>query len=112
MEDFIMYYKYCNAGNINYLIQSGAFDCVNPCRRALARCVSDLIETERQYRAAQSHGQGNLLSDVVDASPCAQKDADETVPNGSDWDRITRQQLQCESFKWPIGRAIEQYVCA
>lgn len=104
--------EHCNAGNVNYLIRAGAFDCVNPCRKALAQCGNDLIEAERQYRAAQSHGQGDLLQDVMDASPCAQKSTDEVVPNGSDWDQTTRQQLQCESFKWPIGRAIEQYVCA
>lgn len=81
---------------VESLIKAGAFDSIDPNRRALFQIHETAIDSVVGLKRKQAEGQFDLFSDDEDGGAEAMGDANVTVPDIEDWDKKTRLNFERE----------------
>ncbi|PZO99022.1 MAG: DNA polymerase III subunit alpha, partial [Gardnerella vaginalis] len=80
---------------VESLIKSGAFDSINPCRRAIFEICEPLIDSVISIKRRQAGGQFDLFSDLDD-SDSDLGDAQINIPDVEEWDKKTKLNFERE----------------
>lgn len=81
---------------VESLIKAGAFDSIDPNRRALFTVHEAAIDSVVSLKRKQAEGQFDLFSDAEDGGAEAMGDASVTVPDLEEWDKKTKLNFERE----------------
>ena len=81
---------------VESLIKAGAFDSIDPNRRALLTVHEAAIDSVVSLKRKQAEGQFDLFSDAEDGGAEAMGDASVTVPDLEEWDKKTKLNFERE----------------
>ena len=81
---------------VESLIKAGAFDSIDPNRRALYQIHEAAIDSVVGLKRKQAEGQFDLFSDVDDGGSEDMGDAGVTVPDVEEWDKKTKLNFERE----------------
>ena len=81
---------------VESLIKAGAFDSIDPNRRALFTVHEAAIDSVVSLKRKQAEGQFDLFSDADDGGAEAMGDASVTVPDIEEWDKKTKLNFERE----------------
>ena len=81
---------------VESLIKAGAFDSIDPNRRALFQIHETAIDSVVGLKRKQAEGQFDLFADDEDGGADAMGDASVTVPDIEDWDKKTKLNFERE----------------
>ena len=81
---------------VESLIKAGAFDSIDPNRRALFTVHEAAIESVVSLKRKQAEGQFDLFSDADDGGADDMGDASVTVPDLEEWDKSTKLNFERE----------------
>ncbi|TPF91611.1 DNA polymerase III subunit alpha, partial [Bifidobacterium sp. UTCIF-38] len=81
---------------VESLIKAGAFDSIDPNRRALYEIHEAAIDSVVSLKRKQAEGQFDLFSDDEDGGAEAMGDASITVPDVEEWDKKTKLNFERE----------------
>ncbi|WP_125967847.1 DNA polymerase III subunit alpha [Bifidobacterium samirii] len=85
-----------NRRMVESLIHAGAFDSIDPNRRALFTIHEAAIDSVVSVKRKEAEGQFDLFSDADDGGVDAMGDATVAVPDMDDWDKKTKLNLERE----------------
>lgn len=81
---------------VESLIKAGAFDSIDPNRRALFQIHEAAIDSVVSLKRKQAEGQFDLFADVDDGGAEAMGDASVSVPDLEEWDKKTKLNFERE----------------
>lgn len=81
---------------VESLIKAGAFDSIDPNRRALFTVHEAAIESVVSLKRKQAEGQFDLFADIDDGGAEAMGDAQVSVPDIEEWDKKTKLNFERE----------------
>lgn len=81
---------------VESLIKSGAFDSIDPNRRALYQIHEAAIDSVVSLKRKQAEGQFDLFADVEDPDDDQMGDASVSVPDIDEWDKKTKLNFERE----------------
>ena len=95
---------------VESLIKAGAFDSIDPNRRALFTVHESAIDSVVGLKRKQAEGQFDLFSDTEDSGADAMGDATVAVPDIEEWGQEGQAQVRAR-YAWPlrVGPSAERH---